>query len=343
VGVQELALENDITRTSRIRAGQVLRVPAKGATAAVVTEVATASADRPVAAPAPADTPAVQRTPGKPAAGPVASEAAVEIAMAEEQATMAPEEAAPAESAVKQIPSMFQRKGKTTAAPPEPPATPAPAINDSLREVAFAPAIIEPVKTSSERPHAASNFDVSNYELDAVLSPGGTSAKIIVSVDETIGHYADWLGIPTWRIRKLNDMGRGSSIRINRSILIPIDRPDALEQFAAARLEYHMAIEEDFYAQFAISDVVSYTLKRGETLWDLCNNSENPLPMWLLKKYNRQLDLGTLPAGSEVWIPQVRELTEDEQNSAGSGNGAATPPAPPPLINQKARILKLMP
>ena len=304
------------------------------------------------APPGPVEAPvAEQKLPSatpKPTVSTTASDAVAEIARAEAEAILAPEEIAMVDSVKQQPPEKQKNPASRQSLQKEKlvkkeelPAQ--PALNDSLREIAFAPAIIEPFKTASERPHVTSNFDVSIYNLDAVLSPVGTSAKIIVSVDETIGHYADWLGIPTWRIRKLNDMGRRSNIRINRSLLIPIDRPDALEQFAAARLEYHMAIEEDFYMQYTVDDVTSYTLKRGETLWDICNNNENPLPLWLFKKYNRHLDLSTLFVGSEVWIPQVRERTEEEMRHINSGGATSSPPPPPRPFRQRLHKLKLVP
>ena len=158
-----------------------------------------------------------------------------------------------------------------------------------------------------KKPGIASSFDVSLYNLDVTLSPVGNTAELHVSVDETIGHYADWLGIPTYRIRKLNDMGRTSDIRLNKRLLIPNEHQDALEKFVAARLEYHMAIEEDFYAQYRVADLKKYVIKRGQTLWDLCNETENPIPLWLFKKHNKQLDLGKLIPGMTVWIPVIEE------------------------------------
>ena len=347
VSVRELAYENNITRLNRIRAGQVLRVPPKAVAAAKVTA-------RAVPKPA-AETAASSDTALKVAAALVPSapdtaatespvtEAATEIAQAEAEATLPPEELAMVDTVKKTFweklkPQPRIPARKTTPAVPSKVEQPAPAavLTDSLKEIAFAPAIAEPVKTTAEKPGIAPDFDVSIYDLDAVLSSGGTNATIVVSVDETIGHYADWLGIPTWRIRKLNDMGRRSNIRINRKLHIPVDRPDALEQFAAARLEYHMAIEEDFYTQYTVGDVQPYKLKRGEALWDICNNNENPLPLWLFKKYNRQLDLGTLPAGTQVWIPQVRERTDEEIRML---NQTASQKLPQPAIRPHHRPL----
>lgn len=333
VSINELAYENNITRLSRIRAGQVLRIPAKGAAVADLSGTKGG-----------ATTQKESKATGSPS-----SDAAVEIARAEVQSVLPPEEAAIMEtSTVAQVepPNLSRNDSEECAAKTTPtekvPSQPATPLADSLREIAFASAITEAPTNESVKPKITASFDVALYDLDVVLSPVGTSAGIIVSVDETIGHYADWLGIPTWRIRKLNDMGRTSSIRINKKLLVPIDRPDALEQFAAARLEYHMAIEEDFYTQHAVSDVASHTLRRGETLWDICNNSDNPLPLWLFRKYNRHIDLNRLTAGTEVWVPQVRELTPDEiaQLYRPETDTADQAPAQP-LIHLRQHRMKL--
>jgi membrane-bound lytic murein transglycosylase D len=338
ITIQELAVENNITLTNRIREGQILRIPPKAGAVPMVMAEAKPNAVRKKRIP---DTAAFVASVTAPPAFETASvgaplpEAAAEIARAEAEAALPPEELAMVDTNKKS----FWEKLKLTQRTPtrktgpakvsqEPP--PPAVLTDSLKEIAFAPAIVESVKTADDKPRVTPGFDVSMYDLDAVLSAGNTNAKIVVSVDETIGHFADWLGVPTWRIRKMNDMGRQSNIRIGQKLHIPVDRPNALEQFAATRLEYHMAIEEDFYAQYAIGDVQPYTLKRGESLWDVCNKVENPLPLWLFRKYNRHLGPGTLPAGARIWIPQVRERTAEEIRTLNQAVPQRSKPSPQP-------------
>jgi hypothetical protein len=118
-------------------------------------------------------------------------------------------------------------------------------------------------------------------------------------------------------------MGRGSDIRINKKLIIPVSQKDMLDQFVQARLEYHMAIEEDFYLQYKVSDVKQHILQKNETLWDICNpnDNDNAIPLWLFKKYNKHLDLNFLMPGTTVWIPVIVEKsvndstrTEEVQN-----------------------------
>lgn len=344
VPIQELALENNITRINRIHAGQLLRVPSRASTEAVVasTKKQTVVAAAPLIEKEQQTTLAskLYATKSTPQVESDSSttEALVEIAQAEAQAILPPEEQPPADYPTRKTKQLSkeheqQQRGSITTPPT------LPALSDTLRDIALSPALVEPEKKPFEKPQIASNFNVEVYDLDATLSPAGNSAKITVSIDETIGHYADWLSIPTWRIRKLNDMGRKSDIRVSRALLIPIDQPDALEKFAASRLEYHMAIEEDFYSQFKITDIQAHTVKKGETLWDLCNDIDNQLPLWLFKKYNRQLDLAKLYPGSVVWIPLIGERTKEDM--AANPTGIQSPPRRPDPLPYQKRLMEI--
>jgi membrane-bound lytic murein transglycosylase D len=172
------------------------------------------------------------------------------------------------------------------------------------------------------------------------LSPVGNTAGITVSVDETIGHYADWLGIPTYRIRQLNRMGGRSDIRINRPLMVPAGQP-LLEKFVKARLEYHMAIEEDFYSRYKVIDLKQKTIRRGETLWDICNGQD--LPLWLFKKYNKQLDLGKLMPGALAWIPVIEEKTEKEIREESAAPGGLYPSYSDPEETSRTKGVIRMP
>ncbi len=279
VPVNRLALENNITRGDRIYAGQVLRVPS----AAQPAEVA----------------------PGQPESTTVAEN------LAQVGPVSPPAEPVPVSSVKKQV---RLKAGKPqpavaeTAAAPKPSSPPAETISDSLRDVAMAKADTLPEFSKGGTPAVIPAFDVSSYNLEATLSPAGDIARIKVSVDETVGHYADWLGVPAVRIREMNRLGPRSEIRINGLLSIPAD-PEQLARFVKARLEYHMAIEEDFYTRYKVADVRQKIVKRGEALWSMCNEQDQ-IPLWLFAKYNKNTDLSMLMPGTRVWIPVIEEKTE---------------------------------
>lgn len=338
VSLNELLVENNISRKSIIREGQILRIPGK---ATSTPKVAIASADKDIKKTNKSTTSPNQSSSTESSE----TEAIMEIAQAEAKSIMPPEEKIESKDIAVVIPqppvTKTDSKKKSTAekVSKETPPETVEEISDSLKTVAMTPAVDNNEPSPTKRPFLSSDFDVSLYNLDVVLLSSGNSAELVVSIDETIGHYADWLKIPTWRIRKLNDM-RNSDIRINSKIRIPVDRQDALETFAASRLEYHMALEEDFYTQYMVTDVKPMVINRGQTLWHLCNEADNPMPLWLFKKYNKHLDLNKLMPGTTVWIPVIGENVSGIYNP-GLGKTESQPLSVP--LRDKSQKVRRIP
>ncbi|MCH6559705.1 hypothetical protein IH799_05040, partial [candidate division KSB1 bacterium] len=76
------------------------------------------------------------------------------------------------------------------------------------------------------------------------------------------------------------------------------------EEFHRRRLEYHQGIEEDFYGNFIVDGQTIHKVRRGESIWVLCNNTFE-VPYWLLKKHNPNKALLNLAAGDEIVVPLV--------------------------------------
>lgn len=205
---------------------------------------------------------------------------------------------------VKQIEE--QAAVKTTPSQP----SPAEEVPDTLTEIIMAKAESVPRTSAPDKTGRLNKFDAEIYNFEINFSEEENSAAIRISLNETIGHYADWLGIPTQSIREANYMGRGSTIRINQELTVPVDK-ETLEQFNRRRLEYHMALEEDFYSQYKITELKVKIIQRGETLWDICNE-DGVIPLWLLKKYNKLIDIGQLFPNMKIWLPVVEEKTEKD-------------------------------
>ncbi len=154
-------------------------------------------------------------------------------------------------------------------------------------------------------------FDAAIYNLAATMDHTKGYASITVSINETLGHYADWLGIATQRIRNANRMGYRSQIHIGDEIRIPVQE-DALAEFNARRLEYHMAIEEDFYSHFKIVDAVHKRIEGGDNLWQICNEYSRT-PVWLFKKLNPGLRLEEpLIVGMKIWLPLIEARSQND-------------------------------
>lgn len=145
-------------------------------------------------------------------------------------------------------------------------------------------------------------FDATLYHLDIKENPARKTAWITVSVNETLGHYADWLMVPASWIRNLNSGRR--SIQIGQRILIPLSRV-SVEDFSAKRLEHHMSLEEDFYDDYRVSGTKTHRIRRGENIWAL--SQEEEIPLWLLKKFNLKMDFRQLKVGTKIIIPLVEK------------------------------------
>ena len=76
------------------------------------------------------------------------------------------------------------------------------------------------------------------------------------------------------------------------------------DQFEARRAEYHRALQEAFFTQFRIKGTSDHVIKRGESVWVLAQQRYN-IPIWLLRQYNPDLDLGSLLPGARLVIPLV--------------------------------------
>ncbi|MBD3391925.1 MAG: transglycosylase SLT domain-containing protein [Chitinivibrionales bacterium] len=190
-------------------------------------------------------------------------------------------------------------------------------LSDTLEEIVMAEAVAAPDVLKGRY---QSRFDAEVYDLEVEISPVGKSASIRVSVDETLGHYADWLGLPTWRLRQLNRMGNRSTIHIGQRLTIPGDTM-MIARFVEERLEYHMALEEDFYSQYKVAEVRRHAVERGQTLLGICED-DGTVPLWLVKKYNKHTDLSRLDVGMILWIPVVAEKTEEDFEFEKRGPGS---------------------
>ncbi|MFH1351642.1 MAG: LysM peptidoglycan-binding domain-containing protein [Pseudomonadota bacterium] len=128
---------------------------------------------------------------------------------------------------------------------------------------------------------------------------------IRVQVEETLGHYAEWLRISTEEIKKLNDLRPGKFIRINDHVKIPLDQ-SSKESFEEKRFEYHKEIVEDFFVSYKIRGVETYQIQEGDNIWTLCSKKFE-LPLWLIYKYNPGLELDQLKPSQKILIPLVEE------------------------------------
>jgi len=132
---------------------------------------------------------------------------------------------------------------------------------------------------------------------------------IRVQPEETLGHYAEWLKVPTQRIRNWNGLAYGESIQLGQRLKLVFQnvRP---EDFVVARLEYHRGIEEDFFNNYKVIGTITHQIRPGENIWYLSRQVYG-LPIWLIQSYNADLNLNELKPGDLIVVPEIASLNGD--------------------------------
>lgn len=146
-----------------------------------------------------------------------------------------------------------------------------------------------------------------DFRVKREKKKGAHTGVIRVAVAETLGHYADWLKMPTQSIRRINGLRYGQVLKINQRVKIPLNKITKTE-FEEKRLEYHQEIVQDFFNVFRVNQVQTYRIKRGDNIWSLCKEHFE-VPLWLFLSYNEGLDLNEIKASQPVKMPVVEKVT----------------------------------
>jgi len=154
---------------------------------------------------------------------------------------------------------------------------------------AFGPTLVPGVQ-------AAVSADPSDYTVAADRS-------IRVEAAETIGHYADWLGVRASDLRSLNRMRPAAPLVIGRRLKLDFARVTERE-FEEKRVSYHKQMQETFFAQFRIVGSETHVVRSGDSIWALAQVRFN-VPIWLLRQYNPDVDLGDIRPGTKLVIPHL--------------------------------------
>jgi membrane-bound lytic murein transglycosylase D len=233
--------------------------------------------------------------------------------------------------------------------PPEPQAvTPAAAVlaptpagaADSVidpeeLEAALAPA----VSAEGEREPAAGELTdetedngLASTQVELAADPSDYSVsvnnQIQVQALETLGHYADWLDLPTQRLRDLNGIKYREAVAIGQMLTLDFSRIDA-PTFEQRRVAYQQQRQNEFFMAYQIADTETHVIRPGESLWLLAERKYK-VPVWLLRQYNPDLNLDRVNPGTVVKFPRLRAINAPD---------AATPPAPstPQTLAESAR------
>ena len=133
-----------------------------------------------------------------------------------------------------------------------------------------------------------------------------TQGTITVQPEESMELLADWLKISARSLRKLNGFPDSHQLHPDEKISIALANISA-KKFEEKRFDFHLENEEDFFNAYKIVGVNSYTVQNGDTVWDICRKQFD-LPLWLLKKYNTNLDFSSLRSSQQLTIPIVKAI-----------------------------------
>ncbi len=132
------------------------------------------------------------------------------------------------------------------------------------------------------------------------------SGTITIQPEESVELLADWLNVKPDAIRRLNSFQIKRLLQPDESIQIPLNKISG-KKFEEKRFDFHLETEEDFFNVYKIVGVTSYTVEKGDTVWEICRRKFD-LPLWLLKKYNTNLNFSGLRSSQQLTIPIVKTI-----------------------------------
>lgn len=210
-----------------------------------------------------------------------------------------------AEPSVADTATASASKALTPAAPTEPaesPVQPAPPPVSIARTAATTAAGTRRSAVSAGTESAAAADDaVEQADADDYSVAKDGSIRVIGA--ETLGHYADWLGISAAQLRRLNRLKYGVPVRLGQRLRLDFARIGRPE-FENRRRAFHAQLQAEFFESRRIVGTEVYIVRRGDTLWSLTQRYK-ALPVWLLQQYNPDADFADLRAGAQLVVPKV--------------------------------------
>jgi membrane-bound lytic murein transglycosylase D len=152
-------------------------------------------------------------------------------------------------------------------------------------------------------PPASSNIQAVMEQFDQELLPhmkinGNT---ITVFANETLGHFADWLRLPLYRVQQMNNLGRRRTIYQGQKLRLDFSRVSK-EDFLNYRIQYHQEAMGRFLSENEFVSIVEYQIRSGESIWDIAR-TQYEIPPELIQYFNIRDDINKLYPGDIIRIP----------------------------------------
>ncbi|MCH9662277.1 MAG: transglycosylase SLT domain-containing protein [Gammaproteobacteria bacterium] len=172
--------------------------------------------------------------------------------------------------------------------------------------------------SDADVPSATANGDISENTLvddeqRLLADPsdyGVDEQGYLISVnDETLGHYADWLGVATQSLRRLNDLRFGRALRVGQRLRLDFSIVNA-QTFYHRRISWHLQQQDDFFSQFQIADIIHYRVQRGDSIWKIVHRQDISPPLWLVQQLNPELNMATISYSQTIRLPVLQPAAE---------------------------------
>jgi membrane-bound lytic murein transglycosylase D len=190
--------------------------------------------------------------------------------------------------------------------------TPEPAPAPPVAALADAPAIGPAEDDDEESPSAISGQVgdvIGSLQASLLSDPSDYTVAEDNSIEvhplETLGHYADWLGIKTQRLRDINGFAFRTPVEVGKRIKLDFSQVSSA-QFESLRTQYHRQQQDTFFRSHTITGITEHVVKRGESVWIL-SLREYDVPVWLFRQYNPELDLHNVQRGTRLNFPVLVE------------------------------------
>ncbi|PCI79258.1 MAG: hypothetical protein COB20_05085 [SAR86 cluster bacterium] len=155
------------------------------------------------------------------------------------------------------------------------------------------------------------NVSASNEQLVENLSADpsdytvASNNTVEVQASETLGHFADWLSIRAWDVRRLNNMAFRDPVIVGKRLTLDFSRVNIAE-FELKRREFHSTLQQEFFSNYRIQGVEQYEIKRNDNIGAIARNRYST-PIWLVRQYNPELDFNRIQIGQQIAFPLLEQ------------------------------------
>ena len=124
-----------------------------------------------------------------------------------------------------------------------------------------------------------------------------------LELEETLGHYSDWSGVPLENIMAINNTTNFKNLKVNQKVMLKLSI-DQLKAFKEKRRLFHRKKYFSFMKKNEVQGHFDYVVKKGDTLDRISRKLK--LPLWIIRRST--LRKGNLSIGQIMKLPKVRTL-----------------------------------